>query len=80
MTLDITLDPTIAEELTPSMYSNVSLLTDRTAYIIGNGQSRIGLDLTTLNGDIWGCNALYRDYEPDYLTIIDVSIMGECCE
>jgi len=80
MTLDITLDPTIAEELTPSMYSNVNLLTDRTAYIIGNGQSRIGLDLELLGGDIWGCNALFRDYTPDYLTIVDVSIMGECCQ
>ena len=52
----------------------------KTAYIIGNGQSRIGLDLDILGGDVWGCNALFRDYTPDYLTIVDVSIMGECAE
>ena len=52
----------------------------KTAYIIGNGQSRIGLDLDVLGGDVWGCNALFRDYTPDYLTIVDVSIMGECAE
>ena len=80
MNLDITLDPEIAEELTPSMYSHLTLETDSTAYIVGNGMSRIGLDLELLNGDVWGCNALYRDYTPDYLTIIDVSIMGECCD
>jgi hypothetical protein len=42
--------------------------------------SRTGLDLGVLGGDIWGCNALFRDYHCDYLTIVDVSIMGECCE
>ena len=60
--------------------SNVKLPENGTAYIIGNGQSRIGLDLELLGGDIWGCNALFRDYTPDYLTIVDVSIMGECCK
>ena len=80
MTLDMTLDPEIAEELTPTMYSHLNLETGSTAYIVGNGMSRVGLDLELLGGDIWGCNALFRDYTPDYLTIVDVSIMGECCE
>ena len=56
--------------------SYLNLSEGHTAYIIGNGTSRQGLDLNVLKGDIWGCNALYRDYTPDYLTIIDVSIMG----
>ena len=60
--------------------SYLNLSEGHTAYIIGNGTSRQGLDLNVLSGDVWGCNALYRDYTPDYLTIIDVSIMGECCE
>ena len=60
--------------------SYLNLSEGHTAYIIGNGTSRQGLDLNVLKGDIWGCNALYRDYTPDYLTIIDVSIMGECCQ
>ena len=58
--------------------SYLNLSEGHTAYIIGNGTSRQGLDLNVL-GDIWGCNALFRDYTPDYLTIVDVSIMGECC-
>lgn len=76
-----TFEPTMNEmmDIENSM-SYLSLKGDKTAYIIGNGQSRIGLDLDVLGGDIWGCNALFRDYAPDYLTIVDVSIMGECCE
>ena len=35
------------------------------AYIIGNGESRIGFDLYSLPQDTYGCNALYRDYEPE---------------
>ena len=57
----MTLDATVAEELTPTMYSYLNLDGGKTAYIIGNGQSRIGLDLDVLGGDIWGCNALFRD-------------------
>ena len=72
MTLDITLDPEIAEELTPTMYSYLNLSEGRTAYIIGNGMSRVGLDLNLLTGDVWGCNALYRDYTPD-LSLIHIS-------
>jgi hypothetical protein len=41
------------------------------AFIIGNGESRIGFDLYNLPQDTYGCNALYRDYEPDYLIVVD---------
>ena len=41
------------------------------AYIIGNGPSRIGFDLYSLPQDSYGCNALYRDYEPDFLICVD---------
>ena len=75
----MTVDAMVAEELRPDMYSYLNLDGGHTAYIIGNGTSRQGLDLNVLSGDIWGCNALFRDYTPD-LTIVDVSIMGECCE
>ena len=76
----MTVDAMVAEELRPDMYSYLNLDGGHTAYIIGNGTSRQGLDLDVLGGDVWGCNALFRDYTPDYLTIVDVSIMGECCE
>ena len=48
-------------------------LTKKTAFIIGNGASRAKFDLTTLSphGTTYGCNALYRDFYPDWLVSID---------
>ena len=49
------------------------------AFIIGNGPSRANFDLNNLkgHGTIFGCNALYRDFEPDYLVAIDEPIIEE---
>lgn len=49
------------------------------AFIIGNGKSREGFDLEQLrkHGTIYGCNALYRDFEPDWLISIDDKITEE---
>ena len=46
------------------------------AYIIGNGPSRKGFDLNLLkaSGQTYGCNALYRDFVPDYLFMVDSKI------
>lgn len=46
------------------------------AYIIGNGPSRKDFDLTLLkgSGQTYGCNALYRDFVPDYLFMVDSKI------
>ncbi len=48
-------------------------------FIIGNGESRSGLDLDSLRekGKIYGCNALYRDFTPDVLVAVDEAIMFE---
>jgi len=50
-----------------------------TAFVIGNGTSRQGLDLESLrsSGKIYGCNALYRDFSPDYLFATDPGIAQE---
>ena len=47
--------------------------------IIGNGLSRKNIDLNCLKGKgtIVGCNALYREFSPDYLTWIDGSMAEE---
>jgi len=45
-----------------------------TAYVIGNGVSRKPVNLRKLNGMTYGCNALYRDYEPDVLVATDEPI------
>lgn len=54
-----------------------------TAFIIGNGTSRKGFDLSRLKpyGTVYGCNALYRDFPdnsiPDVLVAIDDGIIQE---
>lgn len=49
------------------------------AFVIGNGRSRLGLDLNSLRGKgkIFGCNALYRDFAPDVLVATDPGISEE---
>ena len=48
-------------------------------FCIGNGESRVGFDLNKLRkyGNIYGCNAIYRDFMPDVLTAVDQGIMHE---
>jgi len=43
------------------------------AFVLGNGQSRASVDLVQLRqlGPIYGCNGLYRDWEPDCLVATD---------
>lgn len=50
-----------------------------TAFVIGNGKSRIGVDLPSLQkyGKVYGCNALYRDFAPDVLIATDKGISEE---
>lgn len=49
------------------------------AFIVGNGVSRVGFTLETLKGQgtVYGCNALYRDFDPDWLVAIDDKIITE---
>ena len=49
------------------------------AYIIGNGPSRKHFDLSTLNatGQTYGCNALYRDFTPNFIFSVDANISRE---
>lgn len=49
------------------------------AFVLGNGRSRIGLDLNSLRsaGKIFGCNAVYRDFAPDVLIATDPGISSE---
>jgi hypothetical protein len=50
------------------------------ALILGNGPSRQSIDLDTLKGKgtIFGCNALYRDWDGyDYLVAIDQRMINE---
>lgn len=49
------------------------------ALVIGNGKSRLQFDLHELNATLvtYGCNALYRDFIPDFLISHDMGIADE---
>ena len=51
----------------------------KNVFLIGNGESRKGLDLTKLKskGRVYGCNAIYREFTPDVLISVDHGIMHE---
>jgi len=50
-----------------------------TAFVLGNGTSRAPINPVDLRpyGKIYGCNALYRTFEPDYLIAVDVKMILE---
>ena len=50
-----------------------------TGFILGNGTSRKPIDPHALRpyGKIYGCNALYRTFSPDYLVAVDVKMILE---
>ena len=49
------------------------------AFVLGNGTSRKSIDLNSIKdkGKIYGCNALYRDFSPDYLIAVDTKMILE---
>jgi hypothetical protein len=61
---------------TEESYKNIN--TDF-AFVLGNGVSRKSVDPNILKnyGKIYGCNALYRTFRPDYLVAVDVKMVLE---
>jgi len=51
-------------------------------FVLGNGESRKSVDLDALKtrGAVYGCNALYRDFTPDALIVVDGGMMHEVYE
>lgn len=49
------------------------------AFVLGNGVSRLAVDLSVLKqrGRVYGCNALYREFVPDVLVSTDRGISHE---
>ncbi len=49
------------------------------AFVLGNGLSRKDIDVEELSkiGKIYGCNALYRTFAPDFLVAVDVKMILE---
>lgn len=52
---------------------------NKIAFVLGNGTSRLRLNLPELKGrgTIIGCNALYREFDPDYLVAVDTKMVNE---
>ena len=63
----------------PVRYMQVDIKKKSDALIIGNGRSRLQFDLDQLHElfTTYGCNALYRDFIPDYLVSMDVAMVHE---
>tara|TARA_R110001606_G_scaffold15338_1_gene63257 strand:+ start:474 stop:1058 length:585 start_codon:yes stop_codon:yes gene_type:complete len=51
----------------------------KTAFVLGNGTSRKSIDLNQLkeNGKVYGCNALFREFAPDFLVAVDTKMILE---
>lgn len=51
----------------------------KTAFVLGNGLSRQEINAAKLLdlGVVYGCNAQYREFNPDYLIAVDVKMVNE---
>ena len=52
---------------------------NKRVFALGNGESRKSINLNELRefGIIYGCNALYRDFQPDALVVVDPAMKTE---
>ena len=51
----------------------------KVAFVLGNGKSRLKLNHNHIRneGTIFGCNAIYREFDPHYLIAVDVKMINE---
>lgn len=54
----------------------------KTAFVLGNGESRKGILIADLrpHGKVWACNGVYRSEEPDVLVAVDPKMILEISE
>lgn len=52
---------------------------NNSAFVLGNGVSRLAVDPRCLLdlGTVYGCNAQYREYQPNHLIAVDVKMINE---
>jgi len=69
--------PELPKPVIQTDYSKIK--TSGVAFVLGNGTSRKDIDPNTLtaHGKIYGCNALYREFNPDYLVAVDTKMIIE---
>ena len=74
------------EEYIPNQIANLQV--SNRALILGNGPTRLGMDLNVIKNhkagirgrsrlQTYGCNALYRDFAPDFLVATGAQIVSE---
>jgi hypothetical protein len=70
----LTQTPTQETTIPTSVRTNTNV-----AFVLGNGTSRKSLDPKEMQayGKIYGCNALYRTFNPDFLVAVDVKMILE---
>jgi len=58
---------------------NQQNLQSKIAFVLGNGKSRLKLQLASLKSvaTIYACNAIYREFEPDFLIAVDTKMINE---
>lgn len=63
----------------PPIRTEKSEITKNTAFVLGNGTSRLFVDPPQLKsiGTVYGCNALYRTFAPDFLVAVDTRMVIE---
>lgn len=66
-------------ELITAPTKNIDLEKKNTAFVLGNGTSRSPIIPEELRpyGNIYGCNAIYRTFNPDYLVAVDTKMILE---
>jgi hypothetical protein len=52
------------------------------AFVLGNGESRKGIEINDLmqRGKVYACNAVYRTHQPHWLVAVDPKMMHEIAE
>jgi hypothetical protein len=73
------------KQLSNTIETNLPVLPVRSSsnfkigFVLGNGTSRKNIDPAELlpYGKLYGCNALYRTFQPDYLVAVDVKMILE---
>lgn len=74
------LKKTLQEKIITEEERNSSKFNEnKIAFVLGNGTSRQTIDLKNLrpHGTIYACNAIYREFVPDYLIAVDTKMIRE---
>lgn len=67
---------TVQDNLSNNLNRNKN---EKLSFVLGNGTSRQDINLQTLKqyGMIYGCNAIYREFDPDVLIAVDTKMILE---